>query len=125
MDKNRITVKKLQFDDLIHLDEETNVEYWLARELMKALGYERQENFEKSIQRAIESCNSQGIDIGDHFRETLKVAYLAKNAKRNRKKIYSVYNKPIYRRFGSCIHKARRTRRFADILGCKYNEHQV
>ena len=83
MDKNRITVKKLQFDDLIHLDEETNVEYWLARELMKALGYERWENFEKSIQRAIESCNSQGIDIGDHFRETLKVAYLAKNAKRN------------------------------------------
>ena len=32
--------------------------------------------------------------------------------KRNRKKIYSVYNKPVYRRFGSCIHKARRTRRF-------------
>lgn len=82
MDKNRITIRKLQFDDLIHVDEESNVEYWLARELMGILGYERWENFEKSIQRAMESCNSQEMVPSDHFKETVKVASLAKNAKR-------------------------------------------
>ena len=82
MDKNRITIRKLQFDDLIHVDEESNVEYWLARELMGILGYERWENFEKSIQRAMESCNSQEMAPSDHFKETVKVASLAKNAKR-------------------------------------------
>lgn len=82
MDKNRITIRKLQFDDLIHVDEESNVEYWLARELMGILGYERWENFEKSIQRAMESCNSQEMVPSDHFKETVKVSSLAKNAKR-------------------------------------------
>ena len=43
MDKNQIRVRKLQLDDLIHVDEETQVEYWLARELMQVLGYERWE----------------------------------------------------------------------------------
>ena len=82
MDKNRITVRKLQFDDLMHMDEETKVEYWLARELMSVLGYERWENFEKSILRAMDACNSQEIETLNHFRETEKVASLAKTAKR-------------------------------------------
>lgn len=37
------------FDDIIHIVEKAPVEYWLARELILLPGYERWENFEKSI----------------------------------------------------------------------------
>lgn len=34
MEKSKITAIKSQFDDTIHIIDETDVEYWLARELM-------------------------------------------------------------------------------------------
>lgn len=83
MDKNKITIRKLQLDDLTHIDEDTQVEYWLARELMSVLGYERWENFEKSIKRAMDACETQSMQVEDHFLETKAVASLAKNARRN------------------------------------------
>ena len=43
MDKNRITAIKIQFDEITHIISNTDVEYWLARELMPLLGYERWE----------------------------------------------------------------------------------
>ena len=55
MKKNKIAAIKSQFDTKIHILEETDVEYWLARELMPLLGYERWENFEKAIKRSMES----------------------------------------------------------------------
>lgn len=82
MDKNKITIRKLQLDELIHIEKDTQVEYWLARELMRVLGYERWENFEKSIRRAKESCESQGIAIEDHFREVTKMVQIGSSAKR-------------------------------------------
>lgn len=82
MDKNKITIRKLQLDELIHIEKDTQVEYWLARELMSVLGYERWENFEKSIRRAKESCESQGIAIKDHFREVTKMVQIGSSAKR-------------------------------------------
>lgn len=82
MDKNQIRVRKLQLDDLIHIDEETHVEYWLARELMYALGYERWENFEKSIFRAMDGCRTQEISVTDHFREITKMIEIGKGGKR-------------------------------------------
>lgn len=82
MDKNKITIRKMQLDELIHFEKDTQVEYWLARELMSVLGYERWENFEKSIKRAMDACEAQDIRVDDHFLETKTVASLAKNAKR-------------------------------------------
>lgn len=82
MDKNKNTIRKLQLDELIHIEKDTQVEYWLARELMRVLGYERWENFEKSIRRAKESCESQGIAIEDHFREVTKMVQIGSSAKR-------------------------------------------
>ena len=56
MDKKRIEQIKAQFDFAIHSDSEADVEFWYARDLMNLLGYERWENFEKVVFRAIESC---------------------------------------------------------------------
>ena len=83
MDKNRVVAIKQGFDAVIHNVEDTDVEFWFARELMPLLGYERWENFDKAIQRAIESCQTAGVKISDHFREVTKMITAGKGAKRN------------------------------------------
>lgn len=83
MEKRKITVIKAQFDETIHIVDDSDVEYWLARELMPLLGYERWENFEKAIQRSMESCEVSGIMVSDHFREVTKMVELGSRAKRN------------------------------------------
>ncbi len=83
MDKKRVGQIKEQFDLVIHSEENTNVEFWFARELMTLLGYERWENFDKTINRAMESCETSGIEVSDHFREDTKMVPLGSGAHRN------------------------------------------
>lgn len=83
MDKKRISQIKEQFDMIIHSDKSANVEFWYARELMKLLGYERWENFDKAISRAMKSCETGGAEISDHFREVTKMVQLGSGSKRS------------------------------------------
>ena len=53
MDKRRVSQIKEQFDLVVHKEEQVNIEFWYARELMPLLGYERWENFHKAIMHAI------------------------------------------------------------------------
>jgi DNA-damage-inducible protein D len=46
MDSREIEKRRLVFDDYSRKDED-GVEYWLARDIMKPLGYSRWENFNK------------------------------------------------------------------------------
>lgn len=82
MDKNRVIAIKVQFDETIHIIENADIEYWFARELMPLLGYERWENFEKAIKRSMESCETSGIAVSDHFREVTKMVQLGSGAQR-------------------------------------------
>lgn len=82
MDKKRIIQIKKQFDLVIHNDESAKVEFWYARELMPLLGYERWENFAKAILRAMDSCQTSGIEVVDHFREVTKMVSLGSGARR-------------------------------------------
>ena len=49
---------------------------------MPLLGYERWENFEKAIGRAIGSCETSGIVVSDHFREVTKMVQLGSGSQR-------------------------------------------
>mgnify|MGYP003231377843 FL=1 len=49
---------------------------------MPLLGYERWENFDKAIGRAIESCRTSGIEVSDHFREVTKMVRLGSGSQR-------------------------------------------
>lgn len=82
MDKKRICQIKEQFDLVIHSDQEAHIEFWYARDLMPLLGYERWENFEKAIGRAIGSCETSGIVVSDHFREVTKMVQLGSGSQR-------------------------------------------
>ena len=82
MDKSRISQIKKQFDLIIHSDTNANIEFWYARDLMPLLGYERWENFDKAVNRAIVSCDAGGIEVSDHFREITKMISVGKGAQR-------------------------------------------
>ena len=82
MDKKRVGQIKEQFDLVIHSEENTNIEFWYARELMPLLGYERWNNFDKAISRAMDSCESGGIEVSDHFREVAKMVPLGSGSQR-------------------------------------------
>ncbi len=82
MDKKRVGQIKEQFDLVIHSDENANIEFWYARELMSLLGYERWNNFDKAISRAMDSCESGGIEVSDHFREGAKMVPLGSGSQR-------------------------------------------
>ena len=83
MDKKRIEQAKQQFDLVLHKDDESDVEFWYARELMVLLVYERWENFDKAIQRAMDSCEVSGIAVENHFREVAKMVPLGSGSKRS------------------------------------------
>ena len=83
MDKKRVSQIKEQFDLVIHSDESSHIEFWYARELMPLLGYERWENFDKAVSRAMESCETSGIEVSDHFREVTKMVSLGSGAQRS------------------------------------------
>ena len=83
MDKKRIEQIKQQFDLVVKKDDSADVEFWYARDLMALLGYDRWENFDKAIQRAMDSCETSGIEVENHFREVTKMVLVGSGAKRN------------------------------------------
>ena len=84
MDIQKINQYKSAFDAIAKSinDGENSVEVWYARELQSVLGYARWENFIVAINRAIESCKVQNINVDDHFRELAKMITIAKGGHR-------------------------------------------
>lgn len=80
MRKERIVAHKTKFDSIAKTKD--GVLFWSARELMPLLGYERWENFETAIKRAMESCKTANVDIFDHFRKVTKMVFIGSNTKR-------------------------------------------
>lgn len=85
MDILKINQYKNSFDSIAKCISDDNgepMEVWYARELQAVLGYARWENFIVAINRAIESCNTQGINVNDHFREVTKMVQLGSGSQR-------------------------------------------
>ena len=82
MDKRKIEQVRQKYDLIIHISEDVDVEFWYARELMSLLGYDRWENFDKAVCRAMDSCKTSGIEISDHFRKVTKMITIGKGGQR-------------------------------------------
>ena len=76
----KIEFKENMFDSIKHVDEEGR-EYWLARELMPLLDYNKWENFHKVIKLAMIACKMSGKEIGDCFPEVRKPIITGKGKK--------------------------------------------
>jgi DNA-damage-inducible protein D len=83
MESKAIQLMKDHFDALSQTIPNEGVEFWFARDLMEPLGYVRWENFQTAIQRAIESCETTGYAVEDHFRGVTKMVRLGSGAERS------------------------------------------
>src|SRR6266699_2718337 len=57
-------------------------EYWSARDLAPLLGYNKWQNFEVAIHRAMTSCQQVGQNVTDHFTDVSKMVRLGSDAER-------------------------------------------
>ena len=69
------------FEDIKHVDESGN-EYWLARELQKALEYKEWRKFSGVIDKAKKSCFNSNVNLYDHFVGIDKMVEIGSGAKR-------------------------------------------
>lgn len=58
-------------------------EYWSARELAPLLGYNKWQNFEVAIERAMIACEQVGQIVVDHFTEASKLVDVGSGAQRS------------------------------------------
>lgn len=59
-----------------------DIEFWYARDFQEPLGYARWENFLTAIRRAVDTCESTGYNVGDHFRGVTKMIGIGKGGQR-------------------------------------------
>lgn len=80
MEKSKISALTRSFDEISRNVD--GIEYWFARELQVCLGYKKWENFETTIFRAMDSVQTSGINLDDHFREVRKMVQIGSKAER-------------------------------------------
>lgn len=78
MQKQTILKLTKNFEDFVHKDE--GIEFWLARDLQKLLGYNKWENFLNVIEKAKEACKNSGNNVEDHFPDIRKTINMPKAA---------------------------------------------
>ncbi|MBZ0256293.1 hypothetical protein K8I31_09535 [bacterium] len=71
-----------EFEQIVQHHEETQIEFWLARDLQPLLGYKEWRNFAKVIDKAKESCSNAGYEVRDHFVDVNKMVQLGSGAER-------------------------------------------
>jgi DNA-damage-inducible protein D len=82
MDHSTISKLTSSFDTLARQIPDENTEFWYAREIMTALGYDRWENFSKVIHKASIACETAGGVVANHFRGVTKMVPIGSGAER-------------------------------------------
>lgn len=82
MDKEIVVRLHTSFEDMVQKNEESGVEFWMARDLQMLLGYARWENFVKVVAKAVTACQNSGHEPKDHFRDVTKMVGVGSGAKR-------------------------------------------
>lgn len=78
------TIIKLQasFNAIVNTWPDTDVEFWFARDLQSALGYDQWRNFLQVVRKAESACQASGSVVEDHFRDVTKKVRIGSGAER-------------------------------------------
>lgn len=79
----RELISKLHGEFEKHANIQERIEYWLARDLQKLLGYEKWDNFLKVIEKAKTACLNSNNTIQDHFADVGKMVTIGSGAPRD------------------------------------------
>jgi len=82
MEKAIIVKLHKDFEQSVYREENTGMEFWLARDLQNLLGYTKWENFAKVIEKAKTACENSGFEPQDHFPDIRKMVDIGSGAKR-------------------------------------------
>ena len=82
MEKAIIVRLHKDFEKSVYMDQETGLEFWLARELQNLLGYAQWRSFEAVIEKAKTACKNSGHNPQDHFAQTRKMVDIGSGAER-------------------------------------------
>ncbi len=82
MEKKNIIKLHDQFDSIVNIWPDSDVEFWFARDLQKLLGYAEWRNFLKVVDKAQEACDNAGASVQNHFVDVNKMVELGSGAKR-------------------------------------------
>lgn len=76
-------ISRMQSDfEQIKKQSEDGKEYWTSRELCSAMGYSTYQKFSRILDKAIEIAKSRGMNMNDHFNQTVEMAKLGSNTYR-------------------------------------------
>ncbi len=64
--------KRISPFETIRRQDEQGEDYWLARDLMPLLGYQKWQDFNETIERAIEDCKKSDRNVEDNFTRSRK-----------------------------------------------------
>ncbi|OGG95492.1 MAG: hypothetical protein A2527_07205 [Candidatus Lambdaproteobacteria bacterium RIFOXYD2_FULL_50_16] len=81
---NRELIQQLttSLNALIQVIPEAKIEFWYARDLMGQMGYDRWENFQRVVEKAMIACQTTEEKVSDHFREVTKLVPIGSGADR-------------------------------------------
>ena len=82
MNKELITQLHKQFDAIVNVWPDSEVEFWFARDLQEILGYTEWRNFLKVVDKAKESCTNVGANTENHFVDVNKMVQIGSGAER-------------------------------------------
>lgn len=71
-----------ELEKLVQTEFESGLEFWLARDLQKILGYTKWENFKNVVESAMTACETSGHKASDHFTEVSKLIAHGKGGQR-------------------------------------------
>ncbi|MBS9436733.1 DNA damage-inducible protein D [Photorhabdus noenieputensis] len=74
------------FEEIKRIDE-SDIEFWSARELSKLLEYSEYRHFTPVLERAKEACSHSGHNIEDHFEDVLDMVNIGSGAQRKLKDV--------------------------------------
>ena len=82
MDRNKVSALIDKFNEASNVVPAERVEYWRARDIMSLLGYTDWKNFARIIEKAMQSCETNGIPVSNHFSGAGKMVIIGSGAKR-------------------------------------------
>ncbi len=82
MEKGIINKLHGQFDSIVNIWPDSDVEFWFARDLQQLLGYTEWRNFLKVVNKAQGACDNAGASVQNHFVDVNKMVELGSGAKR-------------------------------------------
>jgi len=76
-------IKSLTKDFESYINKTKNgIEFWLARDLQRLLGYTKWDNFINVVSKAKTACDLSKIRISDHFADVGKMVDIGSGAKK-------------------------------------------